>query len=147
MLSFLGGVWSVFWWLVTLAIFVGYLMALFSVITDIFRDHTMSGATKAIWCFFLIVIPVLTVLVYLFVNGDAMNQRRVAAMQQRVAAANATTDPASQIQKGHELLNNGAITPNEFHHIKNSALSTAPVASATTTGYAAPTTTTTTTIN
>jgi len=44
-------------------------MVLFSVIADLFRNRDSSGIAKACWIVLLIVLPILTVIVYIIVNG------------------------------------------------------------------------------
>ena len=57
------------------------LMMLFSIITDLFRDHQTSGITKAIWVVFLIIAPFLTALAYLILRGQGMSERTVRQME------------------------------------------------------------------
>jgi len=67
--------WDIIWFLFVAYVFFGYLMVLFSVIADIFRNRETSGFLKAVWILLLIVLPILTVLVYLIANGSSMNER------------------------------------------------------------------------
>lgn len=73
--------WDFLWLLIVGFAFVAYLMVMFSIIGDLFRDHKTSGFVKALWVLFLIVAPFLTALVYLIVNGSNMAKRQVAALQ------------------------------------------------------------------
>ena len=70
--SFWATIWDTIWWFLTIFIFVAYLMALFSIITDLFRDRKLSGVAKAIWLLFLIFLPFLTALAYLIVVGSLL---------------------------------------------------------------------------
>ena len=56
-------------------IFVAWIMVLFTVLSDLFRDHEMSGWGRAAWVVFLIFIPFLAVLVYLLARGSGMRDR------------------------------------------------------------------------
>jgi len=67
--------WDIIWFIFVAYVFFGYLMVLFSVIADIFRNRETSGFLKAVWILLLIVLPILTVLVYLIANGSSMNER------------------------------------------------------------------------
>jgi len=63
-----------------LPIFVAYLffahpMVLFSVIADIFRTRDSSGPAKACWIVPPIVLPSLTVIVYVIMHSSAMVER------------------------------------------------------------------------
>src|ERR671930_563262 len=62
-------------------LFAAWLMILFVVISDLFRDHEVSGWGKAAWTIFLIFVPFLATLIYLIVRGDGMRERALAAQQ------------------------------------------------------------------
>jgi hypothetical protein len=62
-------------------LFAAWLMILFVIIGDLFRDHQLSGWGKAAWTVFLIFVPFLAALIYLIARGDGMRER--AAQQQR----------------------------------------------------------------
>jgi ABC-type multidrug transport system fused ATPase/permease subunit len=122
------GFWDFFWLMVWSFFFVAYLMVLFQVVADLFRDRELSGWWKALWIVFLIFLPVLTALVYLVARGEGMARR-----QQQVARAAkheaesyirdvAGGSPVAQIVGATELLNAGTITPEEFERLKAKAL-------------------------
>ncbi|HEX5578115.1 MAG TPA: PLDc N-terminal domain-containing protein, partial [Candidatus Limnocylindria bacterium] len=73
--------WDFFWLLVWSFFFVAYLMILFHIFGDLFRDH-MSGWLKALWVLFLIIAPFLGALIYLIARGHGMAERQAAAMRQ-----------------------------------------------------------------
>ena len=109
-------------------VFIAYLMALFSIIGDLFRDHKLNGWFKALWILFLIFLPFLTALVYLIARGRGMAERSQAAHKQAETAANnyirevAGTTPTDEIHKAKALLDSGAITQAEFDALKAKAL-------------------------
>ncbi|WP_186324428.1 SHOCT domain-containing protein [Microbacterium paludicola] len=131
--SYWTAIWDVIWWFLTIFIFVAYLIALFSIIADLFRDHKLSGWAKALWFVFLIFLPFLTAIVYLIARGGGMAER---ASKQAVAAQAATEDyirsvsgsaqgPAAEIAHAKQLLDAGAITSEEFDKLKQAALNRA----------------------
>lgn len=126
--GFWGSFWDLIWWFLWAFIFVSYLFALFAIISDIFRDHKLSGWWKAVWIFFLIFFPIVTALVYLIARGRGMSERQVAAAQQYKSAQDdyiksvAGTSPADQIAQAKSLLDSGAITAAEFEALKAKAL-------------------------
>src|SRR4029453_10660644 len=63
-------------------LFAAWLMILFTIIADLFRDHKMSGWGKAPWVVFLIFVPFLAALIYLIVRGDGMRERALAQQQE-----------------------------------------------------------------
>jgi len=123
--------WDIVWFIVIFFAFATYLMVLFSIVADLFRDHEVSGAMKALWCVCLIFFTFITAIVYLIVRGRGMNERsakKYAEARQAqdeyvrgVAGASSTSAP-EQIAKAKELLDSGAITAEEFAALKSKAL-------------------------
>jgi ABC-type multidrug transport system fused ATPase/permease subunit len=119
--------WSVLWFFF---LFI-WIMVLFHVLTDLFRDHSVSGVQKTLWVLFLVFLPFLAVFIYLIVRGKGMGER-AAAQQQRAqqqfegyvrnVAATSETTPTEQIAKAKELLDAGAIDQSEFERLKAKAL-------------------------
>ena len=58
--GFWGSFWDIIWWFLAVFIFFAYLLALFSIIGDIFRDRKLSGGWKALWIVLLIFFPFIT---------------------------------------------------------------------------------------
>jgi len=123
--------WNFIWLFFWSFAFIAYLFALFAVITDIFRDHELSGWLKAVWVIFLIFVPFLTVLVYLIARGRSMAERQARSAQQAEAATTeyirsvAKASPTQEIAKAKELLDAGTLTQSEFDAVKAKALSQA----------------------
>ncbi len=124
--------WDIVWFIFITWAFVAYLMVMFSIIGDIFRDGDMSGWAKAAWCLFLVFVPFLTALIYIGVRGRAMAERSArasAAHQQqqdahiREVAGHAT--PTEQITQARALLDAGTISQPEFEALKTKALTPA----------------------
>ena len=124
--------WEFFWLIVAAFVFFAYLMMLFSIFADIFRDDELGGWSKALWSLFLIFMPVLGALVYLIARGNGMAQRSAKQAQEyqaaqadyiRGVAAGAAASPADQVAQAKQLLDSGAITQQEFDAIKAKALS------------------------
>ena len=80
------GFWDFLLWIFWVFVFVAYLMVVFSIIADIFRDHALNGWLKAIWILFLIFVPFLTALIYLIARGSGMQKRSLAQAQEIQAA-------------------------------------------------------------
>ncbi|MDV7355468.1 SHOCT domain-containing protein [Rhodococcus oxybenzonivorans] len=120
--------WDFLWVIITTFAFVAYLILLFSIITDLFRDHKSSGWVKAIWIIFLFIVPFLTALVYLIVRSDGMAQRSMAAAQQVKQAQDsyirevAGKSSAEQIADAKTLLDAGTINQQEYETLKAKAL-------------------------
>ncbi|PBC39142.1 hypothetical protein CJ179_37860 [Rhodococcus sp. ACS1] len=122
------GFWDFFWFVTVTFLFVAYLMVLFQIITDLFRDHQMSGWLKALWVVFLFLIPFLSALIYLIVRNEGMTKRSAAAFHQVKQAQDsyirevAGQSPAQQIADAKALLDSGVITEPEFQAIKSKSL-------------------------
>lgn len=123
--------WDFIWYSVVIFAFVAYLMILFYVLIDLFRDHATSGWIKAVWIFFLIVAPYLTMFVYLIARGSGMAERAAAEQKSardqsdtyiRQVAGSSATD---QISAAKALHDEGTITDAEFEQLKAKALSAA----------------------
>ena len=121
--------WDIVWFIIISFAFVAYLMVLFSILGDLFRDHQTSGLAKALWVVFLIIAPFLTALIYLIVRGGGMSQRSIrqletakAEQDEYVQEVATKTSPAGQIAQAKELLDAGAITPEEYEAVKARAL-------------------------
>jgi hypothetical protein len=120
---------QILWSLVIIFFMIMYFMVLFSVIIDVFRRDDMGGGMKAVWIILLLVLPVLSLLIYVIVYGQAMGQRRASEMskamesEQNYIRSVAGTSPAEQIAEAQKLLSSGAITQEEFDKLKAKALS------------------------
>lgn len=125
--------WDIVWFIVISFAFVAYLMVLFSIITDMFRDREMNGWMKAVWIVFLIFLPFLTALVYLIARGRGMAERSaeyaesMRAAQEKYIREVATSNgggggAADEIARAKALLDSQAITEEEYQALKAKAL-------------------------
>lgn len=126
-MSFWTEIWDVIWWFLTFFVFIAYLIALFSIISDLVRDHKLNGWWKALWFLFLIFVPFLTALVYLIARGRGMGERQAAQVQQVQNAQEqyirqVAGGSAGEIAEAKRLLDAGAITAEEFEVLKAKAL-------------------------
>ena len=116
------------WYTIVIFFFVAFLMVLFYIFADLFRDQELSGWGKAAWILALIFFTWITALIYLIARGKGMAERNVQAAKEMQEAQNtyirdvAGTTPADQIHKAKELLDSGAISQAEFDGIKAKAL-------------------------
>lgn len=118
------------WSMLMFFFFIIYFMMLFNVIGDLFRDPDMGGWGKTLWILFLLVVPLLSLLIYMITRGDGMAKRAVAAQAQMqeqmddyVRKTAGGGDPAAQIAQAKSLLDSGAISQEEFDKLKAKALS------------------------
>jgi hypothetical protein len=122
------------WSLLVIYFIFFYFMILFRILGDLFSDHEMSGLGKTAWIIALLLVPFISMFVYLITRGKEMSDRAIAQSQaadaqqqdyiRRVAGSGGSGggDPADQIAKAQELLKSGAITQQEFDALKAKAL-------------------------
>jgi hypothetical protein len=121
--------WDFFWLLVWSYFFVAYLVVFFRIIGDIFRDRDLGGFAKALWLIIMIVVPFLSVLIYLIARGGGMAEREAGAAReaqaetdQYIQSVAGQSGPADQVASAKALLDDGAITPAEYERLKAKAL-------------------------
>jgi len=110
-------------------LFFAWFMCLFWVYGDIFRSKDLGGVAKTLWVLFVLVTFWLGMLVYVLVRGKGMQERQLEQAREMQAAqasyiqsvAGATT-PTDQISSAKALLDQGAITHDEFDALKTKAL-------------------------
>jgi hypothetical protein len=128
-ISFIDIFWSTLWFFF---LFI-WIMILVHILSDLFRDHSLSGGVKTLWVVFLVFLPFLAVLVYLFTRGKGMAERGAARQQQAqeqfegyvrsvAAPGDATASPTEQITQAKQLLDAGTIDQAEFERLKAKAL-------------------------
>jgi NADH:ubiquinone oxidoreductase subunit 6 (subunit J) len=115
------------WWALSFIILISYLMVLFSIVGDLFRDRELSGGAKALWVFCLVFFTLITALIYIIVRGKGMNERAVAQANQAREATDSyirsvAGGPADEIARAKSLLDAGAISAEEFATLKAKAL-------------------------
>ena len=124
------GFWDFIWLLIWSYFFVMYLMLLFQIVADLFRDRELGGVTKALWLIGLIVVPFLVALIYLIVRGRGMAERQTGAVRQArtetdqyiQSVAGRSSAPRTRSPPRRALLDDGAITQAEYERLKAEAL-------------------------
>jgi hypothetical protein len=103
-----------------------------SIFIDIFRSHDLKGWAKALWILLVIVFPLVGILAYFIFRGDKLRAHQVQAAQSQqemardyIRQAAGTYSVADEIAKLVDLKNSGAITEEEFEHMKAHAISQA----------------------
>jgi ABC-type multidrug transport system fused ATPase/permease subunit len=121
--------WDAIWLMVSTFFFVAYLIVMFQIVVDLFRDHELGGGAKVLWVIGLIFLPVLTAIVYIVARGKGMAQRQQSSLQKAKADTDAYirqvagATPAQQIAEAKALLDAGTINQAEFERLKAKALS------------------------
>jgi hypothetical protein len=109
--------------------FVVWIWILITILSDLFRDHELSGWAKAAWVLFLVFVPFLTALIYLIARGEGMRDRTIKAQadakkhfDEYVRQQAHTASPADELHKLAELKDKGALSQEEFDRAKQRLL-------------------------
>lgn len=108
---------------------VTFFWLLITVCADLFRDDELSGGKKALWVFFLVLLPFLGTLVYFIARGKGMQARAIeqqkdakAAFDSYVREQAAAAGPADQLEKLAKLHDAGKISDEEYASLKAKVL-------------------------
>ena len=112
-------------------LFFVWIWLLIVVFSDIFRSPELSGWGKALWTFFVIVLPYLGVFTYLIARGHKMHEHAEQAAQEQDAAMRRYVQSvvpsngrstADEITRLADLRDKGVISEAEFQQGKATAL-------------------------
>jgi Short C-terminal domain/Phospholipase_D-nuclease N-terminal len=110
-------------------LFVLYFWILITIISDLFRDHQLSGWAKAGWILVLFVVPFLGMLIYLIARGEGMRERAVREqadmrrhMDDYIRQTAGGGSSVDELAKLSELKDKGAISDAEFERAKTKLL-------------------------
>ena len=119
---------STFWFMLLFA----WIMLLFRILVDVFRDTSLSGWGKAGWVILIILFPWIGVLIYLIARGSSMNERAIqdaqaADAQMRAyvrdaAGSSAGGNVSSELKELVALRDAGTISPEEYEQAKAKVL-------------------------
>jgi hypothetical protein len=109
--------WSMLWFF----LFFIWILLLFQIFGDLFRDHETSGGAKVLWIILLFVFPYLGAFIYIVARGKGMNERAMkqhkaqeAAVQQYIQQAAGGTSVSAELEKLVALKTQGTISDDEF---------------------------------
>jgi hypothetical protein len=119
------GTGQVFWSLLWFFLFFIWLGLLFQVFGDIFRSRDMSGISKALWSFLVIVLPYFGVFLYLIIRGPKMQQHAIEAakaqedaMRDYIRTAAGPTSTADELARLADLHTSGKLDDAEYKAAK-----------------------------
>jgi hypothetical protein len=120
--------WDLIQLLLSTFVLIVYLLILFQIIGDLFRDSELGGGSKVLWIIGLVIIPGLTAIIYIITRGRGMAERQRASLQRAKSDTDAYIrevagkSPAEHIADAKALLDAGTITQEEFERLKAKAL-------------------------
>lgn len=107
-----------------------WIWILIFILTDLFRDHELSGWAKAIWLLFLVFLTPITALVYLIARGGGMRDRAIAAQAEaqkqmdsyvrQTVGAGSTADELAKLAELHKA---GSLNDADYAAAKAKVLS------------------------
>jgi hypothetical protein len=117
---------GLFWTMLWFFLWIAWIVLLFRVFADLFRNRDMGGWSKALWSIFVILVPFLGVFIYLIVHGRSMSERdfeqaraQEAAFRSYVQdAAGSGGGTAEELSKLADLKERGVISDAEFQQQK-----------------------------
>jgi hypothetical protein len=118
---------SIFWFMILFA----WIMLLFRIMVDVFRDHSLSGWGKAGWIILIVLFPWIGVLIYLIARGSSMNERAIKDAQDadaqmrayvRDAAGTSGANVSAELKELAALRDAGTISPEEYEQAKAKVL-------------------------
>jgi len=121
---------DLFWTFVWFFALMIYFWLIITVFADLFRRRDLSGWAKAGWVVFVLVLPLLGTLCYLISQGRSMadrDTRQAREVKQHTdeyirSVVSPSYKGVEEIARGKELLDQGAISPEEFEQLKRRVL-------------------------
>ena len=112
------GFWDFFGLLLWSFVFVMYLMVLFQILGDLFRDPELGGGAKALWTIGLILVPFLVIVIYLIARGRGMAERQLWCASAGAGRHRTTHQVCRRFVEpdGSDRLGEGAARQ-RFHHV------------------------------
>jgi Phospholipase_D-nuclease N-terminal/Short C-terminal domain len=117
--------------LLVLYLIVMYVVIVVTVIFDVLRSRDLSGGKKALWVIAMMLVPIITMIVYLFSRGDGLGMRNLED-ERRYAPLPApdpdtavlpAASPTDELERAKRLLDDGAISADEYAALKQRILS------------------------
>jgi len=124
---FFGNVFDTLMLIFSTFVLVTYLIVLFQIVVDLFRDSELGGGSKVLWMIGLMFLPILTAVIYIIARGRGMADRQRASVQRAKSDTDAYIrevagrSPAEQISDAKALLDAGTINADEFAKLKAKA--------------------------
>ena len=123
------GLGALLWWTIELFFLFMFIWIFIALISDIFRDHSLSGWGKAAWILLLVILPLIGCLIYIIVRGPSMAERsakqaadaqsRMDAYIRDAAASSPAGGAADELTKLAGLRDAGTISEEEFQAMKS----------------------------
>jgi len=114
--------WDVILWMVAFFVLMMFFWLFITVLADLWSDPDAGGGTKAIWTFFVVILPWLGILIYLIARGGGMAERALKKQKAQEdyirQVAGGGGGSASELAALADLKEKGHITEAEFNTAK-----------------------------
>jgi hypothetical protein len=131
-MDFWDAIGAIFWFM----LLVAWFWLVIAILTDLFRDQSLSGWAKGLWCLFVILLPWLGVLVYMIVRGATVHERSLEHAQRsdqefrrHVQEVAQPASVADELAKLADLHDRGVISDADFEAAKTKLLGQSPTPS------------------
>jgi predicted permease len=114
---------DVFWYSILFFFWIMAIWIFIALISDVIRRDDLSGAGKAGWIIFMIILPFIGCLTYIIVRPKVTAQDvRMAAQAEAAQRAVAGVSTADELAKLNQLRSQGVINDAEYEDLKKKAL-------------------------
>ena len=120
------GLWDVIVSMFWFTLLMTWIWMIIAILGDIFRDRDLNGGAKAMWTAFIVLLPWLGAICYIFARGNSMNERnRQAQLDQEASmrafvkeAAGGGTSMPDELRELARLRDSGVISETEYEQAK-----------------------------
>jgi uncharacterized membrane protein len=115
---------DVFWWMVVMFFWVMAIWLFIALISDVIRRDDITGAKKAIWMVFMVLLPFIGALAYIIARPKVTPQDvRMLAESEAAYRAAAGVSTADELTKLRDLKAQGVLNEQEYEELKRKTLS------------------------
>jgi uncharacterized membrane protein len=114
---------DVFWWMVVMFFWVMAIWLFIALISDVIRRDDITGAKKAIWMVFMVLLPFIGALAYIIARPKVTPQDvRMLAESEAAYRAAAGVSTADELTKLRDLKAQGVLNEQEYEELKRKTL-------------------------
>jgi hypothetical protein len=115
---------DVFWWMVVMFFWVMAIWLFIALISDVIRRDDITGAKKAFWIVFMVLLPFIGALAYIIARPKVTPQDvRMLAESEAAYRAAAGVSTADELTKLRDLKAQGVLNEQEYEELKRKTLS------------------------
>jgi hypothetical protein len=125
------GLWDVLVSMFWFTLLMTWVWMIIAILADIFRDPDLNGAAKAMWTAFIVLLPWLGAISYIFSRGNSMNERALQARSAQDAQMRAlvhesvgttASSISAELRDLAQLRDDGVLSVAEYEQAKGKVL-------------------------